>query len=169
MGSVTKAHSLKLQASLCDMTQILWGTQILCWMLLMQNIQISNKKLLHQSIECQLGTSLCQKHWIKTIPSKLVIFSNLLNSMGRKLEQQNGVHGYLSWWLGTRLWHCDRTQVASDWARGGDSKLIKDWLKQCKVLSQSFYVSSGVAFPGNNDLWKILLVCESFRLRWMQW
>ena len=151
------------------MTQILWGTQILCWMFLMQNIQISNKQLLHQSLKCHLGTSLCQKHWIKTIPSKLVIFSNLLNSTGRKLEQQNGVDEYLSWWFGTSLWHYDRTQVASDWTRGGDSKLIKDWLKQCKVLSQSFCVSSGVAFSGNNDLWKILLFCESFRLRWMQW
>ena len=31
-------------------------------------------------------------------------------------------------------------------------KLIKDWLEQCKVVSRSFYVSSGVAFSGNNDL-----------------
>ena len=31
-------------------------------------------------------------------------------------------------------------------------KLIKDWLEQRKVVSQSFYVSSKVAFPGNNDL-----------------
>ena len=32
------------------------------------------------------------------------------------------------------------------------SKLIKDWLEQCKVVSQSFYVSSGITFSGNNDL-----------------
>ena len=31
-------------------------------------------------------------------------------------------------------------------------KLIKDWLEQCKMVFQSFYVSSGVAFSGNNDL-----------------
>ena len=31
-------------------------------------------------------------------------------------------------------------------------KLIKDWLEQHKVVSQSLYVSSGVAFSGNNDL-----------------
>ena len=31
-------------------------------------------------------------------------------------------------------------------------KLIKDWLEQRKVVSQSFYVSSRVAFSGNNDL-----------------
>ena len=31
-------------------------------------------------------------------------------------------------------------------------KLFKDWLEQCKVVSQSFYVSSGVAFSRNNDL-----------------
>lgn len=31
-------------------------------------------------------------------------------------------------------------------------KLIKDWLEQDKMLSQSFLVSSGVAFPGNNNL-----------------
>ena len=31
-------------------------------------------------------------------------------------------------------------------------KLIKDWLEQCKVVSQSFYVSSGITFSGNNDL-----------------
>ena len=32
------------------------------------------------------------------------------------------------------------------------SKLIKDWLEQRKVVSQSFYVSSGITFSGNNDL-----------------
>ena len=32
------------------------------------------------------------------------------------------------------------------------SKLIKDWLEQRKMISQSFYASSGVAFSGNNDL-----------------
>ena len=37
-------------------------------------------------------------------------------------------------------------------------KLIKDWLEQDKMLSQSFLVSSGVAFPGNNNLWKNLTV-----------
>ena len=52
-------------------------------------------KSLDQSLECLLGTSLCQKHWAKTILFKLVIFSNLLNSTGKKLEQQEGVHGYL--------------------------------------------------------------------------
>ena len=31
-------------------------------------------------------------------------------------------------------------------------KLIKCWLGQRKVVSQSFYVSSGVALSGNNDL-----------------
>ena len=79
-------------------------------------------KSLHQSLKCRLRTSLCQKHWVKTILFKLVMFSNLLNSTGKKLERQDGVHGYLSCWLGTRLWHRDRTQIASDWARGGDSK-----------------------------------------------
>ena len=71
-----------------------------------------------------------------------------------------GVHGYLSWWLRTSLWQHDRTQIA---------KLIKDWPKQRKVVSQSFYVSSGVAFSGNNDLSKILLFCERFRLRQIRW
>ena len=32
------------------------------------------------------------------------------------------------------------------------SKLIKDWLEQRKVVSQSFYVSSGITFSGNNNL-----------------
>ena len=31
-------------------------------------------------------------------------------------------------------------------------KLIKDWLEERKVVSQSFYFNSGVAFSGNNDL-----------------
>ena len=31
-------------------------------------------------------------------------------------------------------------------------KFIKDWLEQRKVASQSFYVSAGVTFSGNNDL-----------------
>ena len=31
-------------------------------------------------------------------------------------------------------------------------KLIKDWLEQRKVISQSIYVSSGITFSGNNDL-----------------
>ena len=31
-------------------------------------------------------------------------------------------------------------------------KLIKDWLEQRKVVSQSFCVSSGITFSGNNDL-----------------
>ena len=30
-------------------------------------------------------------------------------------------------------------------------KLIKDWLEQCKEVFQSFCVTSGVAFSGNND------------------
>ena len=30
-------------------------------------------------------------------------------------------------------------------------KLIKHWLEQRKVVSQSLYVSSAVAFSGNND------------------
>ena len=33
-------------------------------------------------------------------------------------------------------------------------KLIKDWLEQCKEVFQSFCVTSGVAFSGNNDFWK---------------
>ena len=32
------------------------------------------------------------------------------------------------------------------------SKLIKDWLEQRKVVSQSFYVSSGITFSGNDNL-----------------
>ena len=32
------------------------------------------------------------------------------------------------------------------------AKLIKDWLEQHKVVSQSLYVSFGVAFSGNSDL-----------------
>ena len=68
-------------------------------------------KSLHQSFECRLGT----------IPSKLVIFSNLLNSTGKKLERQESVHGHLYWWLGASSWR-DRTQIALDWSRGGDSK-----------------------------------------------
>ena len=39
-------------------------------------------------------------------------------------------------------------------------KLIKNWPEQHEVISQSFYVSSGVAFSGNNDVWKILLFCD---------
>ena len=33
-----------------------------------------------------------------------------------------GVHGYLTWSIGTSLQHCDRTQIVSDWAKGGNSK-----------------------------------------------
>ena len=79
-------------------------------------------KTLHQSLECWLRTSLCQKYRAKTILSKLITFSNLLNSTGKKLEWQEGVHGYLLCWLGTSLWHHNRTQIVSDWARVGDSK-----------------------------------------------
>ena len=31
-------------------------------------------------------------------------------------------------------------------------KLIKDWPEQRKVVSQSFYVSSGITFSGNDNL-----------------
>ena len=65
-----------------------------------------------------LGTSLCLKHWPKAILSKLVIYSNLPNSIGKKLERLGGVHGYLSWWLRISLWQRGRTQIASDYARG---------------------------------------------------
>ena len=51
----------------------------------------------------------------KSILSKLVIYSNLLNSTRKKLEWQEGVHGYLS----KDLWQCDRTQNC---VRGGDTK-----------------------------------------------
>ena len=44
-------------------------------------------------------------------------------------------------------------------------KLIKDCLKQRKVISQSLCVSSGVAFSRNDDCKKSLRFCESFRLR----
>ena len=72
-------------------------------MLLTQNLENHQQerltlylKSLCQSLECLLGKSLCQKHWSKTIPSKLVILSNLLSSTGKKLERQEGVHRYLS-------------------------------------------------------------------------
>ena len=55
----------------------------------------------------------------KNLFFQLVIYSNLLNSTRKKLEQQEGVHGYLSWWLGTSLWQCDRTQNC---IRGDDTK-----------------------------------------------
>ena len=99
-----------------SLTQIFWGTQIRCWMLLTQNAH--NWKLCLKSLECRLGTSLCQKHCAKAILSKLVIYSNLLNSIGKKLERLGGVHGYLSWWLRISLWQRGRTQIASDYARG---------------------------------------------------
>ena len=53
-------------------------------------------KSLHQSFECRMETSICQKHWEKAIPSKLVIYSNFLNSTGKKLEQQEVAQRYLS-------------------------------------------------------------------------
>ena len=140
------------------MTQILWDTQILCWMLLTQNGQNRQQekltlclKSLRQSLESRLGTSLCLKHLTKAIPYKLAILSNLLNSTGKKLERQEAVYGYLSWWLKISLWQHCRTQIASDWVRGGDSK-TRQRLEQCKEVFQSFVVSSGVAFSGNNDL-----------------
>ena len=74
---------------------ILWGTQILCRMLLMQNAQNRQQerftlclKSLRRSPKCRLRTSHCQKHWAKAIFFKLVIFSNFLNSTGKKLERQ---------------------------------------------------------------------------------
>ena len=48
-------------------------------------------------------------------------------------------------------------------------KLIKYWLEQHKIVSQLFCGSFGVAFSGNNGLRKILLFCQSFRLRQMRW
>ena len=39
-------------------------------------------------------------------------------------------------------------------------KLIKNWPEQHEVVSQSLYVSSGVAFSGNNNMRKILLFCD---------
>ena len=50
-----------------------------------------------------------------------------------------------------------------------EAKLIKDWLEHPKMVSQSFYISSGIVFSRNNDLLKILLYRESFTLRRMQW
>ena len=116
------------------MMQVLWGTQSLCWMLLMQNAQNWQQekltlclKSLRQFLECRLGTSLCLKHWAKAILSKLVIYSNLLNSTGKKLGRLGGVHGYLSWRLRISLWQRGRTQIASDYARGDYSK-THQWL-----------------------------------------
>ena len=43
----------------------------------------------------------------------------------------------------------NKTQIASEEAT---PKLIKDWLEQRKMVSQSLCVSSGVAFSGNNYL-----------------
>ena len=60
-------------------------------------------------------------------------------------------------------------KLCQTWLEEATPKLIKDQLEKCKVISQSFCVSSGVTFSGNNDLWKVLLFCESFRLRRMQW
>ena len=69
------------------------------------------------------GQVFVKNIWTKAILFQLVIYSNLPNSKGKKLEREGGVIGYLSWWLKISLWQRDRTQTASDWARGGDSKI----------------------------------------------
>ena len=106
--------------------QILWGTQILCWILLTQNAWIGNKRdwhcleSMHQSLEYRLGSMS------KTLGRNYFFqagnISNLLNSTGKKLERLGGVHGYLSWRLRISLWQRGRTQIASDYARGDYSK-----------------------------------------------
>ena len=150
------------------MAQILWSTQILCWMPLMQNVQNRQQqrltlclKSLRQSLKCRLGISTCKKHWAKNYSFHAGnIFK--LSSLNKK-ERQEAAHRYLSWWLRTSYWQRDWTQNCISW---GDTKTNQ---RQRKVVSRSFYVSSGVAFSGNNDLRKILLFCESFRLRQMRW
>ena len=43
----------------------------------------------------------------------------------------------------------NRTQIAPEEVT---PKLIKDWLEQRNMVSQTFYVSSGIAFSMNNYL-----------------
>ena len=45
-----------------------------------------------------------------------------------------------------------KLKLRQTWLAEASPKLIKCWLEQHKVVSQSFYVSSGVALSGNNDL-----------------
>ena len=106
-------------------------------------------KSLHQSLKYRLGTSLCQKYWAKSILSKLIIFCNLLNSTGKKLERREDIFpDDLEQVYGIVI----KRKLRQTGQEETTPKLIKVWLGQHKVVFQSFYVSSGVAFYGNNDL-----------------
>ena len=112
-------------------------------------------KSLYQSLECWLGASLCQKHWAKTIPSKLVIFK--LAQLNRKETWTAGRCPWVSFLITQKsLWHRDRTQIASYWTREATPEFIKDCLEQCKVVSRSFYVSFGVARTNTRTVSRII-------------
>ena len=81
----------------------------------------------------------------KSYSFKLVIFSNLVNSTDKRLEQHEGVHGYLSWWLRTSLWQRDRSQrhfIASVVING------KKWIAELvsQVPERRFSLASLVIF-----------------------
>ena len=79
-------------------------------------------KLLPQSLECWIGTCLYQETLGKIYSFEDNDIFKLAQLNRKETERQEGVHGYLSWWLGTSLWPCDKTKIASDWASGGESK-----------------------------------------------
>ena len=79
-------------------------------------------KLLPQSLECWIGTCLYQETLGKIYSFEDNNIFKLAQLNRKETERQEGVHGYLSWWLGTSLWPCDKTKIASDWASRGESK-----------------------------------------------
>ena len=125
-------------------------------------------KSLPQSLECWIRTCLYQKHWEKPIPSKITIFSNFLSSTGKKLNGRRVSMGIFPDDLEGVYDLVIKQTLRQTGLEEASPKLIKYWLEQRKVVSQSFYVSSGVALSGNNDLWRILF-CESFRPRRIRW
>ena len=120
--------------------QILWGTKILYWMLLMQNAQNRSQerltmclKSLPQSLECWHGSSLCQKHFTKTI-----LYTSWKYFPTCSTQPEINLN---DWWVSMGIFPDDLEQVYDNVTEhklhktGGLQNSSKtDWLEQCKVV-----------------------------------
>ena len=148
------------------MPQILWGTQILCWMLLTQNTKDQQQERLtlcltasisRMPTEIDIGQKLCLPNcqYFQTCSTQQERNLNSRDqSMGIFLDDLEQVY--------------NRTQIASEEAHQNSSKT--GWNNAKSYPSHSMSVLEQFwNFSGNNYLWKILLFCGSFRLWRMQW
>ena len=107
-------------------------------------------KSLRHSLEYRLRTSACAKTLGKNLlfPSWYYI-QTCLTQQERNLNGRRVAIGIFPDDLEQVIDNVAEHKIASEEVT---PKLIKDWLEQRKMVSQSFYASSGVAFSGNNDL-----------------